>query len=547
MRTTRLAIVWAAVLILIVCGETRTWALDGTGDLELQTFNDWDAFEIVTQFDDISAVSDTGYGSTASRGAYDGLGGYLSNGTLSIFVNHETSNAVISRVDVDLMKFQQAIDSTTDGGATSFPASFVTGMGYAYDRIFDGSYHADDDPAPAAVGSPAVVNYSNANFDRFCSGSSYLPHSFGSGRGFVDPVYITGEEVSGGRFYAIDQATGTMWEVPDLGLGYWENASLVDTGNATHVAVLLFSDIGFSPGDYIRMYVGEKGADANDDGEVDFLERNGMRGGTIHYFDPDLGFSTTDLPDGQITGTWSLSTSGALRETKLEDVHTNPNDGTQVIFADQTDGVYRMDLDIRFTNGVFDTSASTVDIFQIDDVDVAPIGAPDNLTWTRNGLVYVQEDGSGNDIWQLNPDGTGLLQIARAFSEPSGIYDVSELAGYAPGSILLSSMQGGPAQLSALISPSALKITELKLGDFDGDGDVDGDDFLLWQRNFPVLDGTAGSSSGDANGDGNVDGDDFLVWQENFPYPTVLSSVPEPNSLMLLALGGLLMLRQRRT
>ena len=39
------------------------------------------------------------------------------------------------------------------------------------------------------------------------------------------------------------------------------------------------------------------------------------------------------------------------------------------------------------------------------------------------------------------------------------------------------------------------------------------------------------------NGDGNVAGDDFLVWQRNFPYPAALSSVPEPNSLVLLAIG----------
>ncbi|MAE63604.1 MAG: hypothetical protein CMJ18_04980 [Phycisphaeraceae bacterium] len=460
MRTTRGSLVRAALPFLIACGASTALALDGAGDLELQMLNDWTAFEIVTQGDDIGAISDPGYGSTASRGSYDGLGGYLSGGKLSIYVNHETGNAAISRVDVDLERFQQAVDSMIDDGATAFPLSFVTGMGYAYDRIFDGSYHAVDDPNPVAEGTPAIVNYGNANFDGFCSGSSYVPHAFGTDRGFVDPVYITGEEVTGGRFYAVDQVTDTMWEVPDFGLGRWENASLVDTGNTTHVGVLLFSDVGSSPGDYIRMYVGEKGVDANDDGEIDFLERNGMRGGTVYYFDPDTGFRTDDLPDGAVTGLWSTSTAGALRETKLEDVHTNPNDGMEVVFADQTDGVYRMDLEMQFTSGELDTNASTVNIFQIDDGSDSPVRAPDNLTWTRNGLVYVQEDGSGDDVWQMNPDGSDLIQIASAFSEPSGIFDVSELAGYAAGSVLLSSMQGGPAQLSALISPTALKIPE---------------------------------------------------------------------------------------
>ena len=82
-------------------------------------------------------------------------------------------------------------------------------------------------------------------------------------------------------------------------------------------------------------------------------------------------------------------------------------------------------------------------------------------------------------------------------------------------------------------------------GDFDLDGDLDGNDFLIWQRNFPILSGTANSSSGDANGDGNVDGDDFLIWQSNFSFPASITSVPEPTSLVLLALGGLLMLRRQ--
>ena len=82
-------------------------------------------------------------------------------------------------------------------------------------------------------------------------------------------------------------------------------------------------------------------------------------------------------------------------------------------------------------------------------------------------------------------------------------------------------------------------------GDFDGDGDIDGNDFLIWQNNFPTTDGTAISFSGDATGDGKVDGDDFLIWQNSFPYPAALAKTPEPASLGLVALGGLLMLRRR--
>ena len=51
--------------------------------------------------------------------------------------------------------------------------------------------------------------------------------------------------------------------------------------------------------------------------------------------------------------------------------------------------------------------------------------------------------------------------------------------------------------------------------DFDLDADVDGQDFLIWQRSFPTF-GAATHFDGDANADGDVDGEDFLVWQNQF-------------------------------
>ena len=83
--------------------------------------------------------------------------------------------------------------------------------------------------------------------------------------------------------------------------------------------------------------------------------------------------------------------------------------------------------------------------------------------------------------------------------------------------------------------------------DFDGDGDVDGDDFLTWQANFGKASG-ASPMDGDADGDGDVDGNDFLVWQSNFTSLATgtTASVPEPTSLALLLLVAIAALRCRR-
>jgi hypothetical protein len=76
--------------------------------------------------------------------------------------------------------------------------------------------------------------------------------------------------------------------------------------------------------------------------------------------------------------------------------------------------------------------------------------------------------------------------------------------------------------------------------DFDSDGDVDGADFLTWQRNVSKNTG-ATLSIGDANNDQAVDGDDLVVWKDQFGSSAAASApVPEPGSLaLLLAAVGL--------
>jgi uncharacterized protein (TIGR03382 family) len=84
-------------------------------------------------------------------------------------------------------------------------------------------------------------------------------------------------------------------------------------------------------------------------------------------------------------------------------------------------------------------------------------------------------------------------------------------------------------------------------GDFDGDGDVDGADFVAWQTNFPKESG-ATLAQGDADGDGDVDGADFVVWQTNFPFApgSGASPVPEPAGVALAVAGLVLAWGVRR-
>ena len=87
--------------------------------------------------------------------------------------------------------------------------------------------------------------------------------------------------------------------------------------------------------------------------------------------------------------------------------------------------------------------------------------------------------------------------------------------------------------LHDLIAQHVLDNLNQGVVDFDGNGFVDGEDFLLWQR--------AGSPH-------PLSQSDLILWESNYgmTVPLAAAAVPEPNSLALLCLGGLLALRRFR-
>jgi endonuclease/exonuclease/phosphatase family metal-dependent hydrolase len=79
------------------------------------------------------------------------------------------------------------------------------------------------------------------------------------------------------------------------------------------------------------------------------------------------------------------------------------------------------------------------------------------------------------------------------------------------------------------------RVFEFANSDFNFSRSVGSDDLAIWQAGYSA----AGSSrmEGDADGDGDVDGRDFLIWQQSMPTTegplSLYAAVPEPSTLLL--------------
>ncbi len=420
------------------------------------------------------ALNTTTAGDYQPVGILDGLGAIqFDEDTVRAFVNHELvddEGSVYQVFDGEGNAFE-----ITGGRISYFDINIdtfaVEDAGIAYNRIFDanGEIAADNsvfgevfiDPDDTSLGLRPIEGFS-----RFCSGGLAEAEQFGVGRGLADDIYFAGEEV-GGRFnsvgganWALDIATGDIYQLPAFGRGSWENTSEIDTGTDTHVAFILADDQ--SPFDFdgdeevegapFYLYVGEKSPDSDD-----FLERNGLADGNLYVWVPDA--NTDDNPDNDIvnaldfngagtsaSGAWvaidnsaqpdlasldgstgfdqfgyptqgnlitQAEAAGAFVISRPEDVATNPDNPSEIVqavtgvdtFAVGEDGngadtfgaLYTLDTD--FSNLTSDGSlTATANILYDGDEDPnRTLRSPDNLDFGDDGFIYVQEDEAEED------------------------------------------------------------------------------------------------------------------------------------------------------
>jgi len=432
-------------------------------------------------------------------GIPDGMGAYkLSNGNIRLLVNSEirpTAGTTYSLQNGTSLKGARInffeINPRTDSVISS-------GLAYttAYDRMGN------------IVTSPSQINGGLATTDgynRFCAANLVPANMFGAGTGFDRDLFLVGEE--SGTFatmQVLDTTTNTLYGAADLGYGGWESATVLNTGVANKVAVLLGDDFVDAP---IYLYVGTKNA-----ASTNVLEKNGLLGGQMYVWCADSGSSSSaSLAAGSTTsGTWKalnvkdaakagasgydaygykLATTlraeakamGAFLGYRIEDVDVNPQKPTEIVFnttggqSTGTGAAAAGSGDYYGSTWILNTTFSSAGnpvsgaLKHAYDGDAAGnqsqgIRSQDNLAWSANGYILINEDRSveaGSDggaaawgsneasIFRLDPV-TGQAVRAAYINRtlPSGFTDsLSSTVGAweTSGIIDVSALYGNPA------------------------------------------------------------------------------------------------------
>jgi hypothetical protein len=251
------------------------------------------------------------------------------------------------------------------------------------------------------------------------------------------------------------------------------------------------------------------------DGNTPTLDWSSMQFTVDNSLDGNTATGFDDIQDifRSMGGGMTLSPDG----TKLYVHRVNSSSANPVLGTTSPDPGAVLIIPLN-ASGIPDLQVSEGAITNLDTITTANNGS----SGTRRGLAL---DAAGN-VYTTN--------------------NVSErLQVWSPGGDWLATTSS-----TGTFSVAPLVVGPANNADFDNDGDVDGADFLTWQRNLGAT-GQPDKSTGDATGDGNVNAADLAEWQLHFagaPAEGAAGAVPEPASvsLTLAALAGIAGWRRRR-
>ena len=199
-----------------------------------------------------------------------------------------------------------------------------------------------------------------------------------------------------------------------------------------------------------------------------------------------------------------------------------------------------------FSYTVTDLDASESDTrtvsLTVNDINDAPVAADDSASTAEDTAVTIDLTDNDTDVDGTIDDATlVIVQPANGSVTDNGDGTVS----YTPalnfhGSDTFSyTVKDDDTAISnsATVTVTISEVDDFT-ADFDSDADIDGTDFLTWQRGFGTS-STATKEDGDADGDGTVDEVDLGVWELQFGTdpnaPPALASLSAPSFVPSLA------------
>lgn len=344
---------------------------------------------------------------------------------------------------------------------------------------------------------------------------------------------------------------------------FWNNGdgTFTDGTPAQPVLVSGTNDMGFSLGD------------VDGDGLLDWFATsiydplNNPTGNHLFRNNGDRTFSDITTTAGVRNGGWGWGTDmfDFDNDADLDIVMTNgfafgtsfTNDRSR-LFVNNGSGAFN---EAAIMNGIIDTGQGRGLLTFDYDQD----GAVDVLIVNYNGapILYRNGTNNGND-WlkvktigtQSNRDGIGaFITITPDLNSPDDVlvWEIDGSSNYLAQSELIAHfglganvgtidkitiewpVSGITQQLFDVVPNQLLTIIEPLAGDFDGDGDVDGRDFLIWQRDTSVGDLAGWQGNYGAGSFGSSMG--LTPAAESFDIGA--SPVPEPAAILLAFLGML--------
>ena len=339
-----------------------------------------------------------------------------------------------------------------------------------------------------------------------------------------------------------------------------DSSEVIHAGHGQGISALSYTGTAYvdaSPlAPFFSLPAGVAGIGEDSGGELHVAHGGGLSG---FSFSSSTGYADTSAYIGPLPG---LPGVGDVFVDTSDVIHAGDQNGPSAIsfslpgssysaianiYAPNVNGIDADSNGVLFVShlGTMDgpggLSALTFDgVGYTPDEFLALVGGGSAVAVDAGDIIHVADD-NGISAVQFNPGAAYTSLDFLAF--PSGINTIEiddngfMHAGHGQGISALTFDGSSYTDTGAFIAitdvaavASLVTATGGIAGDFDSDGDVDGDDFLLWQRNPGV-----GLLSD---------------WQGSYGTGTVLAattSVPEPASALLVILGVAILTSQRST